>query len=410
LPTHLALPAAPLSVYIGSTDGSVSALDAASGAVRWHSLIAGSTSTATVAALAEGALYVTVANVNAYPLTTDLAALRAGDGSVLWHASFMGAVTVVATGRGVIYLALESAGTTPHEIQMRRAQDGMVLWRTEVAGAGPLHASAYDGTIYVTSFTSLLPSPGYYYASTVVYALRASTGAVAWHTMIARTNFLAAVADGALYLVDSGTDVVCDPQMLHVLSARDGTERWHRQGSLLRVIGVEQGRAIVAAVPDGCAATSYSQVVLSALNATNGVGMWEIGLQSPYGGSLANGVIYLPVESTALAAYRASDGSGLWQVRGESGRIWVLNQELYTSVAGQGLDALDPATGTVRWRFQSGDGVAVATVANGMLYGTSTHQATDQSLSRAIVALEVRDGKPLWSFPITTLQDSPLVG
>jgi outer membrane protein assembly factor BamB len=293
---------------------------------------------------------------------------------------------------------------------MRRAQDGIVLWRTQVAGAGPLHASVQDGTLYLTSFTSLLPSPGYFYAATVVYALSASTGAVAWHTTIARTNFLAAVADGALYLVDTGTDFVCEPRVLHVLSARDGTERWHREGSLLRVIGVELGRAIVAAVPDGCAATSYSQVVLSALNLANGVGTWEIGLQSPYGGSLAHGVIYLPVESTGLAAYRASDGSRLWQIQGESGRLWVLDQGLFASVTGQGLDALDPATGAVRWRFRTGDDMALATIANGMLYGTSVHRAADQSQHQAIVALAVRDGKPLWAFPTASPQDSLIVG
>jgi outer membrane protein assembly factor BamB len=100
-PTRLAQPIAPLSVYIGSTDGSVSALDAASGAVRWRALIASSASTITVAALAESALYVTAANANASPLTTDLAMLRARDGAVLWHASFAGTAAVVATGQGM---------------------------------------------------------------------------------------------------------------------------------------------------------------------------------------------------------------------------------------------------------------------------------------------------------------------
>ncbi len=164
-PTSLAQPTAPLSVYIGSTDGTVAALNAANGTLRWRSVMASSASTTTVAGLADGAVFVSATNVNQQPLTTELAALRASDGSVLWHKVLAGTAFVVATGSGVVYVALDNGGITPHELQMLRAQNGVVLWRTQVEGTGPLHASMHEGTIYVTSFTTLLPSPGYYSGS-----------------------------------------------------------------------------------------------------------------------------------------------------------------------------------------------------------------------------------------------------
>jgi outer membrane protein assembly factor BamB len=270
----------------------------------------------------------------------------------------------------------------------------------------------YGGTIYVTSFTTLLPSPGYYYASTMLYALNASTGAVSWHTALGRTDYLVTVVGGAAYLVDTGTDVVCEPHLLHVLSARDGTERWHREGTLLRLIGVEQGRLYVAVVPDGCAARSYAHVALSALNTSDGSPSWELDLQSPYGGSLANGVIYLPMEGAALAAYRVRDGSQLWYVQAEIGlvRVWVVDSGIYVSLMGQGLDALDPATGAVRWRYRPGDDVWFETVVNGVLVGVRMHRADDLSQSQELIALTARDGTLLWSVPVTLRQDALLVG
>jgi outer membrane protein assembly factor BamB len=412
-PTRLVQSAAPLSVYIGSTDGHVSALDAADGVVRWRSVVASSASTTTVAAVAEGAVFVSAANVNKLPRATTLAALRTSDGYVLWHLSLAGAAAVIATGPGVVFVALDGEGVLPHEILMLRALDGKVLWRTQIVGAGPLHASLHAGTIYVTSFTTQLPSPGYFYASTIVYALNASTGTVSWHSTLGRTDYLAAVADGAVYLVDTGTDVVCEPQALHVLSASDGMERWRSEGTLLRLIGMEQGRAFVAVVPEGCAATTYDHLLLSARTAGDGSTVWQADVSAAYGGLLAGDVIYLPGAGTVLAAYRAADGARLWSVPGESGRLWVLDAGLYTSIAGQGLDALDPVTGAVRWRYRPGDDVWSLTIADGILFGISSRQTTDSARDQAIIALTTSDGRVRWRFQIGTsavAPPTPIVG
>ena len=408
-----ALPTAPLSVYIGSTDGAISALNAANGTVRWRSQVANaSTSNAVmVAALADGVVYAMGAAIGKNSTTTFLYALRASDGSILWQKTLVGAGAVIAARACVVYFALGGAGATPNEIQMLRAEDGTVLWHTQVAGTGPLHASEYQGTIYVTSFTTLLPSPGYYYASTHLYALNTSSGAIDWHSQVSRTNYVAAVANGAVYLIDTGADVVCDPKVLHVLSASDGKERWQVAGTLLNLTGVEQGRTYVTDIPEGCNAPTYEHIALSALNADDGSSVWQIDLQSQYyGGILANSVIYLPGVGNALAAYSARNGALLWHAQGESGRLWMLDGDLYAALGGMGLSALNPATGAVRWRYGTSDLVTLSTVVHGILYGVSSHQSTDSLWTQALVAITARDGKLRWRFPIGTSEDSPIIG
>ena len=107
-----------------------------------------------------------------------LSVLRDSDGPVLWHKPLTGASAVAAVSNGLIYLTFD--------------------------GTGPVHASVYDGTLYVTSFTTLLPSPVYYYDATSLYALNARTGVEYWHSRVARTNYVVAVADGLVYVHDTG--------------------------------------------------------------------------------------------------------------------------------------------------------------------------------------------------------------
>ena len=407
------LPTAPLSVYIGSIDGAISALNADNGTVRWRSVVATSSTSrvVTVAALADGVVYATGADIRTGSTSTFLYALRASDGSALWQKTLVGAGVVIAARECVVYFALGGSGSTPNEIQMLRAQDGAVLWRTQVEGTGPLHARVSQGTLYVTSFTTLLPSPGYYYASTHLYALNLSTGAISWHSQLARTNYVAAAANGEVYLIDSGTDVVCDPKVLHVLSANDGKERWQIAGTLLNLIGVEPGRTYVTDIPEGCSAPTYDHIVLRALNTDDGSSVWQVELQSQdYGGSIANGVIYLPGEGNAIGAYSARNGSLLWRDQGESGQLWVLDEGLYTSIWGMGLDALNPATGAVRWRYRTSDLVSLSAVVHGILYGVSSHQSTSSSWNQALVAITSSDGQLLWRFPIGPNEDSPIIG
>jgi outer membrane protein assembly factor BamB len=149
--------------------------------------------------------------------------------------------------------------------------------------------------------------------------------------------------------------------------------------------------------------------LLSALHTTDGTSAWQITI--PFGsGAIANGgALYVPTEDGNLAAYSARNGVGLWRAQGEGGRLALFDGVLYSSIEGQGLDALSPATGAVVWRYQTPDGVGVSAVASGRLYGEIAH-FTSGAVNKAIVSLSADTGKLLWRVEIGAPQYVPLVG
>src|SRR5262249_52045404 len=180
--TTLAQPAAPLSLYIGGAAGTISALNAADGTARWRTQLAQATPP-TIVALGRGRGYASTNDPYRPPSRMAFYALRASDGIVLWHQMLPGA-SVAAVSQGVVYLAFGSesgASSPPSEIEALRAQDGSEVWHTALEGTGPIGVRVATGTLYVTSFSSLLPGPGFYYAAPFLYALTASYVAVRLH-------------------------------------------------------------------------------------------------------------------------------------------------------------------------------------------------------------------------------------
>ena len=409
--TTLAQPAAPLSLYIGGAAGTISALNAADGTARWLTQLAQArASTPAIVALDEGVVY---ASADDPENSTRVAfyALRASDGTVLWHQMLPGA-SVAAVSQGVVYLAFgtqSGASSPPSEIEALRAQDGSEVWHTLLEGTGPLGVRVAPGTLYVTSFSSLLPGPGYYYAATFLYALTASSGAVRWHRQLSRTNVVAAVTTGQVYLLDTGTDVVCDPRVLHVLDRSSGTEQWQRQGQFLEFLGVEQERAYEEEVPDGCVAPGpFQHGMVSALHTTDGSRVWQSTIPFGAGAIASNGTLYVPSEDGDLAAYSASTGVRLWRAPGGGGGLDLFDGVLYTPLEGGGLDALSSTTGAVEWRYPTPDGVAVLGVANGIVYGVISHLTSSQLEDSAVLALRAGTGKLLWRVGIGMMEGSPL--
>src|SRR5262249_21673497 len=106
----------------------------------------------------------------------------------------------------------------------------------------------------------------------------------------------------------------------------------------------------------------------------------------------------------------ASDGSLLWRNQGADGWLWHFDGVVFTSIPNLGLEALNPANGAIVWRYQTGDGVRLASTANGILYGVITHQTTSAGWSHALVALDAHTGKLLWRIALGTSEDFPLIG
>lgn len=209
--SHVYGPGAPaLSqgiLYVGDGFGTVYALDARDGSVRWRVPVPGCPATQPPV-VADGVVYISVVGFNCgpsgwiyalrasdgslvwrtpierfvtpalafadgvlfagsstYPAFHEVAyltAIRATDGARLWRITTDQYATVASAGGGVIYLT-EGAG-----VEARRASDGTRLWRFQ-AGAGVINGPVVSGdTMYVTD------------AHGAVYGVRASDGATLW--------------------------------------------------------------------------------------------------------------------------------------------------------------------------------------------------------------------------------------
>ncbi len=402
---------APLSVYIGSTDGTVSALRPGNGTVRWRYHVT-CACPADVQALANGMVYVSATlNPGRPSASTVLYALNAADGSVRWQMATPGTGTFSAVIKNVAYITLAAANDEYNEMQARNASDGALLWHTRVAGTGDLAATVADETVYLASFDS----QRYYYNEhrwTAFYALNLADGTIRWHRTLSLGDAILAAANGQLYAQEGLTDVVCSSNAA-ALNASDGTERWvfpkdaRDWRDCTSLIGAEHNLVYGITTHENPPSVQSS---IYALNADGGSRSWQVDLPFDiHGALLANGTIYLP-SNDALVAYSARDGSLRWHVQGGSNQIFSFDGVLYRSIWGQSLDALNPATGTLRWRYQTDETVSLSAVASGTLYGISSTPATGSAQQHDIVALNAGDGKLLWRFQIGASEDAPLVG
>ena len=407
----------PLGVYVGATDGTVIALNPTTGAVRWRHQFT-CACPADVQAVANGLIYAgSSIPVGGTSTSTFLAALDASDGSVRWQLTTPGKGKFSAVQSGVAYITSVAPNDLPtqhNEMQARNATSGALLWHTQLSGTGDIAATLAGNTIYLTSFDS---SRYYYFEHrwTALYALDAANGAVRWQQSLGASDFIEAVANGRLYLNEGVTDIVCGSNIV-ALDANDGSNLWafpkEAATDCASFIGAEH-TLVYGITSYSNPASSSRQSTLFALDVRDGSSAWQV--SPPFNdrafhvGLLANGTIYLPSSSDGLLAYRSTNGSPLWHVQGESGWLGFAGGVLYTST-GHSFDALSPATGAVRWRYQTSDTITLSAAANGIVYVVSIRLDATYRRYQTLVALETSKGKPLWRFPLGTSEDIPLIG
>lgn len=344
-------------VYATSGDGTVSALDAATGAVRWRYRTGGSVhddhvvahgtvytagSTGRLVALdtatgrprwshkitvfgdlmvAAGRLYLWTRHP-VWSAKAKLVALDAASGKRLWSFEPAGDVLtpepvlagdVVLTGsdHGVMYALAPATGTEKRRYRLGAEHDRILLLR---AGA----------TVYATS------------SNGDVNALDAVSGEVRWRSRVTGTiSFRPVVAGRTVYVGD-------DEGTTHALDAATGTPLWDFQAK-----GDQPRFKWSAAVADGLVYTVGRDRTLYALDTATGEMRWRL----PLPGGLGTGPV-------------AADGA------------------VYVSDLKGTMYALDPATGTVRSRFRTGgtvetdpvvrDGFVYIGSSNGNLYARPT--------------------------------------
>ncbi|TKA11826.1 serine/threonine protein kinase [Actinacidiphila oryziradicis] len=219
------------TVYIGSYDGKVYALDAGTGTQKWaHTTGDGVGSSP---AVADGTVYIGSYDGKVY-------ALDAATGTEKWTHTTGGPVASPAVADGTVYI-----GSRDHKVYALDAATGTKKW-THTTGDWVLSSPAVaDGTVYIGNRDGK------------VYALDAATGTEKWtHTTDGLVESSPAVADGTVYVGSWDGKV-------YALDAATGTEKWaHTTGEVLSSPAVADGTVYIG---------SYDGKVY-ALDAATGVG------------------------------------------------------------------------------------------------------------------------------------------
>jgi outer membrane protein assembly factor BamB len=189
------------TVYIGSWDLNVYALDAATGHVRWAYSTGGEVSSSP--AVAGGTVYVGSADHKVY-------ALGAAEGDVRWTYTTGDEVnSSPAVAGGTVYV-----GSADHKVYALDAATGQVRWAYSTGGAVYSSPAVAGGTVYIGS------------ADHKVYALDAATGHVRWTYTTGgpvSSNLFTlsgpAVAGGTVYIGS-------DDHKVYALDAATGHVRW----------------------------------------------------------------------------------------------------------------------------------------------------------------------------------------
>ncbi len=148
------------TLYLASLDHHLYALDLATGQEKWRVNLEGALPATPT--LLDGVLYVG-------ELATQVAAVRAEDGTVLWETPVAAWVWHSPTPLGEEHLVV---GDMEGHVYALRRSDGGIVWQTQVEGGVIGAPAVHDETVFVTTRAGLL------------IALDATNGAVRWQRQV----------------------------------------------------------------------------------------------------------------------------------------------------------------------------------------------------------------------------------
>ena len=260
------------TVYVGSTDGNVYALDASSGSQQWSFTTGDKVrSSATVV---DGTVYVASYDNTVY-------ALDASDGTQQWSFTTGNDVWSSPTvADGTVYV-----GSNGGNVYALDASSGSQQWSYATGGGVWSSPTVVDGSVYVGSDDSN------------VYALDASDGTQQWSfTTGGKVRASTTVADGSVYVGSYDNSV-------YALDTADGSQQWKfTTGNEVELAGT---------VADGTVYVGSRDSNVYALDAADGSQQWSYTADSSVYAqpTVADGTVYTGSNDDNVYALEAS-GSG----------------------------------------------------------------------------------------------------
>jgi outer membrane protein assembly factor BamB len=286
-------------------------------------------------------------------------------------AAIVGTVPRTPLGDGSMFHG--GPGRTGEMVGPGPVSGGSILWSVPITGPLVNTMPALDGE-------RLFVADGR--GNVGVYV--AATGAKGWAQTLPRPATSPAIADGVLVL-GAGDGI-------HALDAETGAERWY--------VKTEKAVASAPAIVAGQVFVGLPDGTMAAIDLQSGAVRWRTPVSGPISRavSFGDGLAFAGGEGGAFAAVRVADGSVVWRVplgAGDLASSAFRDGVVYTasgldSTASHVLFALDAATGSERWHFESpgGDSLFVGAVGPDLVYAVG--------LDGYVYA--VRDGAMIWSF------------
>src|SRR6266508_1078826 len=279
-------------LYVGSWDGYLYALNAASGALKWK-YKTGSMITTSGPAVVSGVVYVGAENGTVY-------AVNASNGSLKWKRSIGGSIrSSPAVSGGTLYIGnmVKAIPTGMNGyVYALNANTGGVKWVSDKTWAVRTSPAVADGKVYFGSDASK------------VFALNATTGAQIWaHLVLGMVRSSPAVGNGLVYIGDDGGQLYALdidkrlPMISHVYAfdAATGRQKWVTQ--------MFDWTSVSPSIANGVLFTSPSRYV-EAYDAQTGEHLWEdrmIG-DSDASPAVSNGIVYYASNDGAIYAFTPS--------------------------------------------------------------------------------------------------------
>jgi outer membrane protein assembly factor BamB/class 3 adenylate cyclase len=258
------------TLYVTSTDGILHAIDIASHQERWH--VGGLSATAVPAVVGDG-VYAGFAG-------GQYAALAAADGKERWHVDITGGGERAAISGGTAYVAGEGTQTL-YAVSLDSAS---IRWTYEATGTRIITPAVSEGTVYLVTVAAAGGGSN-------LVALDAASGQPRWSFGPPDRGSLATLAVGTNLVYTSGDAL--EGTNLFAIDKATGHQRWS--------VVVPDGSAIHPAI-----ASTHVYVaagaVLHQLDAASGIDRWSIRL----GGS----AVGTPVITGGLVFVASVAGSG----------------------------------------------------------------------------------------------------